>query len=135
MIPEPISIMPLTIAMILGIAACVFTGYRAGGGITTFPVGSLQRKVAIGLLVSATTVGAIMAGFLVVANTSHDRVYSDGVWSILAKDYNVYSSVSGDKFRPNIPFPALHAGEATECTVSLPDIVICDGKKIASVGH
>jgi hypothetical protein len=130
MIPEPVSLVPLTIAMLIGIAACAYAGYRAGAGISNFPKGSLPRKVATGLLVMATTVGAVMAGFLYVANTSHDRVYSDGVWSVLAKEYNVYSAVPGEKFKPNVPFPALLGSEQANCTVALPDIILCNGKTV-----
>jgi hypothetical protein len=133
MIPEPISLAPLTIAMLIGITACFYAGYKAGSGISNFAKGTLPRRVATGLLIAAATVGGIMVAFLVVANMNHDKVYNDTAWAVLAKDYNVYSAVAGEKFRPNIPFPALHAGEAAQCTVSLPDVVVCDDKRVKHV--
>lgn len=133
MIPEPISLVPLTIALLIGITACAFAGYRAGTGISNFAKGTLSRKIATGLLIMATTVGAIMTAFLFVASTNHERVYSEGVWSTIAKEYNVYSAISGEKFRPNVSFPALLGNEQVQCTVSLPDIVLCDDKRVFPV--
>lgn len=133
MIPEPISLVPLTIAMLIGISACAYAGYKAGSGISNFSKGTLPRRVATGLLAAATTVGAIMAGFLAVAHMNHDKVYNDTAWAVLAKDYNVSSAVAGEKFRPNLPFPALLSGEPVQCTVSLPNVVVCDDKRIKHV--
>jgi hypothetical protein len=119
--------------MLIGITACVYAGYKAGSGISNFSKGTLPRKVATGLLIAAIAIGGTMAGFLVVANANHDKVYSEAVWTVLAKEYNVYSAVAGEKFRPNVPFPALLAGEEAQCLVSLPDVVLCDDIKVKRI--
>lgn len=133
MIPAQISIAPLTIAMVIGVAGCAYAAYRSGVGIATFPRQSKAWKAAVALTALAVIVGASMAGFMIFANANHDRTYSDAVWATLAKEYHVYSAVPDAAFKPNVPFAALHDGASVDCTVSLPNIVICSGEKLNSI--
>lgn len=133
MIPSQISIAPLMIAMLVVVAGCAYAAYKAGVGIATFPRQTRAWNAAVGLTAVAVILGASMAGFMIFANANHDRTYSDAVWSTLAKEYHVYPAVADTAFKPNVPFAGMLNGAAVDCTVSLPNVVVCGGEKLNAI--
>jgi len=130
MIPSQISIAPLLMALTVAVAGCGYAAYKAGVGVANFPRKTRAWNLAVGLLTVSILVGGSVAGFMVFANANHDRTYSDAVWTTLAKEYHVYPAVADTAFKPNVPFAGLHDGAAVDCTVSLPNVVVCGGEKL-----
>lgn len=131
MIPEQGPVVPIAMFLALAVAFCLYAGYKAMTGASLLKPDS--RPWAYVLAGSAAVLACCCAGFMAFILTTNQSSYSQAISNVLESDYGV----KADDRRSIVPgesFPAALDGERVSCTVSVPDLVICDGQQLPALG-
>lgn len=144
MLPTPIPLAPLVIILGLASVVLIYAGIKAFLGFTRMEPDETAvearrarfRQARISALAIGGTALLLAAGcliFLTAAMTTHEARYSQAMWGALAQNYDVHPLDAGSSFEPGQTFQATVGGEAADCKVSPPELVVCNGAEVPPV--
>ncbi|MCC3299245.1 hypothetical protein [Arthrobacter caoxuetaonis] len=130
MIPQPVSLVPLAVIVILAVGALAYAAFKAGTGAARSEPGSKARLA--GFTVTGVAMAAALGGLAMMANIllTHEAAYEAVVWVNLYENYGIAPAAGTVEFMPGVPFEAILDGEAVSCTVIPPGSVDCDGETV-----
>lgn len=151
MIPEPVSIMPLTLILGAVFLGCLYAAGRAlraarmieppaaildgdGEAVVDAEMASLavrSRRFSYGVSIAGGVMALGTLVMMVSFSTGHADRYNDAVWGVLASEYGI-APVHPGGFNPGEQFPASLDGSPAMCSAAPPATVLCDGEMIVA---
>lgn len=132
MIPAPVPVFPIVAILVAAAGVFFYASFLAGRGTARSDRGTSAWRRTLAVAISAAVLGVLTSAFLVNILASHDRNYNMAVWASLAKNYGVQSAIPAQGLKEGIPFAAILDGKNVECTMNLPQTVVCDGESVPS---
>lgn len=130
MIPAPVPVFPIAAILVAAAGVFFYAAFLAGRGTARSERGTAPWRRTIAIAATAAVLGVGTSAFLVNILSSHDRSYNTAVWASLATNYGVQSAIPDQGLKEGVPFAAIVNGRNVECTMNLPQTVVCDGETV-----
>ncbi|MBG0738871.1 hypothetical protein IV500_05475 [Paeniglutamicibacter antarcticus] len=134
MIPAPVPVFPVAAILVAVAGVFFYAAFLAGRGTARSDRGTKAWRRTLMTAAVAALLGIVSSTLLVNILATHDRNYNVAIWSLLAKEYGVQSAIAEQGFVGGVPFAAIVNGESVECTVTLPQSVVCGGETLHARG-
>lgn len=134
MIPAPVPVFPMVAILVAAAGVFFYASFLAGRGTSRSDRGSAAWRRTLAVAIAAAVLGVGTSAFLVNILASHDRNYNTAVWASLATSYGVQSAIPDQGLKEGVPFAAIVNGKNAQCTINLPQTVVCDGETVPPRG-
>lgn len=127
MIPQQGPVVLIIFLLAFGAVIALVAGISVWHGASRLPAN--RRTPAHVLAVGSLAVALACGAFTALVGTTHEASYSSAVSQVLEDRYGV-TPLDRKSISPGTEFAALIDGKESDCTVAVPDIVVCGGIRI-----